>query len=114
MAPHPDSGHIGLAKARRSLIQAITEADFQRQITDMADYGKWRWFHDNDSRRNQAGLPDLLLVKAPRLIFVEVKKRGGKVTNAQHEWLDELGRCTSVEAHLWFPDDLDEAREVLL
>jgi hypothetical protein len=114
MAPHPDVGRIGLAEARRALGQAVTEAGFQRQITDLADYGRWRWFHDNDSRRNRAGVPDLMLVKAPRLIFVEVKKRGGKVTDAQQEWLDELGRCTSVESYVWFPDDVDRAKEVLL
>jgi hypothetical protein len=80
----------------------------------MAETRKWRWWHDMDSRRNKAGLPDLLMVRGNRLVFAELKRRGGKVSQAQQEWLDELERCTSVEAHVWFPDDFDRAREVLL
>lgn len=113
-APHPDVGRIGLAEARRALGHAVTEADFQRTITDLLDLGHWRWFHDADSRRNKAGLPDLIAVRRGRLLFIELKKMGGKVSASQQEWLDELGQVSSVGAHLWFPNDFDQAKEILL
>jgi hypothetical protein len=40
----------------------MTHAELQKAITDLAKaLGIWSW-HDNYSRRNKAGLPDLLLV----------------------------------------------------
>lgn len=105
-----DAGRAGIAEARRVLNTAVPERELQRAVVDLAVLKGYRVFHDFDSRRNAAGLPDLLLLKPPRLVFAELKKVGGRVGAAQGEWLDELGRCTSVEAHLWFPDDWSSGR----
>lgn len=109
-----EARRAGIAESRRKLNLAVSEADFQRTITDMLDAGRYLWFHDHDSRRNRAGLPDIIAVKAPRLIFIECKTSKGIVSGPQQEWLDELARCTSVEAHLFRPDDGQRAQEVLL
>lgn len=114
MAPHPDVGRIGLAEARRALGQAVAEADFQRTITGLLDLGRWRWHHETDSRRSKAGLPDLIAVRRGQLLFIELKKTGGRVSPTQQEWLDDLGQVSSVGAHLWFPNDFNRAKEILL
>lgn len=108
-----EAGRAGITEARRALNMAASEREFQGLITDTLDLGRWRWFHDTDSRRNKAGLPDLIAVRAPRLVFIELKKMRGQLSPAQEEWLAELARCTSVDAFLWRPDQFDEAREVL-
>ena len=114
MAPHPDVGRVGLREARRALGHAVSERDWQHQVEQMLDLGRWHWHHETDSRRSKAGLPDLIAARGKQLLFIELKKAGGRVSGPQQEWLDDLGRCTSVAAHLWFPSDFDEAREVLL
>lgn len=85
---------------------ALSEADFQRQITDLAELHGWRWWHVNDSR-NQAmtDFPDLVLVR-DRLLMREIKKYGGKVTPGQQQALAQLRRA-GVDAEAWFPNDWD-------
>ena len=41
----------------------LSERELQDQILAEAETYTWRVFHDNDSRRNNAGFPDLVLVK---------------------------------------------------
>ncbi|HET7486857.1 MAG TPA: VRR-NUC domain-containing protein [Acidimicrobiales bacterium] len=111
--PPGDPARVGMAEARRSLNMATSERDFQGYVTDLADVGRWLWFHDHDARRNRAGLPDIIAVRAPRLVFLELKSMKGALRPAQEEWLDQLGTCTSVEAHVLHPDEADRALEVL-
>src|SRR5690606_3109708 len=63
---------------------ALTEAQFQRQVVDLARLRGWWVFHDHDSRRNPAGLPDLLLLR-DRLVVAELKTTSGRVRAAQAE-----------------------------
>ena len=54
------------------------EAEYQAWIVDLLRLGGWWVDHTPDSRRNLAsGAFDLLCIKPPRLVFLEVK-RGGK------------------------------------
>lgn len=111
----PDSVmRVEVARARELLGGAVTEREFQHTITDLADVGRWRWFHDHDARRNRAGLPDIVAVRAPRLVFLELKSQKGRLRPEQEAWLDELARCTTVEALCLRPSDFERAREVLL
>ena len=48
------------------------EKDWQSQVEQLATMHGWLWFHDRDSRRNNAGLPDLLLVKATAKADVQI------------------------------------------
>jgi hypothetical protein len=77
-----------------------------------------RAYHTHDSRRSQAGFPDLVLVRPPRLIFAELKTAKGRVSPAQGEWLEDLGHVASkvgprIEVAVWRPDDLQRIAEVL-
>ena len=99
--------------ARDVLDQAMTETEFQRAVTDLATTFGWLWHHNSDSRRATSGLPDLILVRVPRVIIAELKTEAGMPTNEQLEWLAKLAQCPGVEARLWRPCDLDAIERTL-
>lgn len=74
-------------------VAAMTEAHLQASILDLARRTGWLAWHDNDSRRNRPGLPDLILVhrRTGRLLMWELKSDQGRVRVEQREWLDALG-----------------------
>ena len=99
-------GNLGLMlDGRQVLDNALSERAFQRQVAELAELTGWRVYHTYDSRRSSPGFPDLVLVRAPRVIFAELKRERGRVTAAQREWADELGQCPGVEYYLWRPGD---------
>jgi len=81
-----------------------SEEQFQRAVMDLARVSGWLVYHTHDSRRSQPGFPDLVLVhpKRGRLLFRELKATKGRVSPAQHEWLDAL-RAVGVDAAVWRP-----------
>jgi hypothetical protein len=91
----------------------LRERDWQSRVIDVARLRRWRVFHDQDSRRNTAGLPDLLLVRRGRLIFAELKTETGRLTADQNAWLLDLSACPGVEVHVWRPSDWPEVQRVL-
>lgn len=89
---------------------AETEAGFQAAVVQLAELHGWRWWHDNDSRRNKSGFPDLVLVRDGVLIFAELKTEKGRVSPAQTEWLAALelvghDSVGVVQVHVWRPRD---------
>ena len=59
---------------RQSVANAMTEAELQSYILDACErLGViWVW-HDNDSRKNASGLPDLLILLPGRMLAWELK-----------------------------------------
>jgi hypothetical protein len=88
-------------------IQMLTEKAWQRQLVDLARQLGWTVYHTYDSRRSQPGFPDLVLVR-DRVLYVELKREQGKLTDAQAGWLDKL-IAAGAEAYCWRPRDLEEA-----
>lgn len=91
----------------------IAEKDWQNRVVQEARLKGWWVFHDHDSRRNAAGFPDLVLLKPPRLLFVELKTETGALKPAQRQVLRLLGLVPQVEVHLWRPSDEKEMSECL-
>ena len=91
----------------------MTEAELQQLITDAAELNGWLVFHDNDSRRNVAGFPDLVLVKSPRVLFLELKSEIGRVRPEQHAWMDALSRCDTIASAIVRPEHADLVIEYL-
>lgn len=111
-------------------MKAGSEAAFQRQVIQLAGFYSWRVYHTHDSRRSQAGFPDLVLVRGPELIFAELKTDTGRVRPEQQEWIRALqavsaavtlevdaanaaqaaprARPPAVDVYLWRPADFDE------
>ena len=86
--------------------EILTEADFQGLVLDVAETFGWEVFHDGDSRRSNAGFPDLVLVKDGRIIFAELKRETGAYpSKPQMIWLALLGQAAgdNVMAVLWRP-----------
>ena len=75
-------------------------------------YG-WLAYHTHDSRRSTAGFPDLVLVKPPHVLFLEVKRENGRLSVAQADWLAALWGCNEVQAAVVRPSDWEQIVEWL-
>ncbi len=92
-----------------------TEKAFLDKIRrEIADPFGWLLYHTFNSRRSEAGFPDLVLVRDGRILFIELKKDDkAKPSPAQILWLAALKECPGVEVYLWRPSDLDLIVETL-
>lgn len=70
----------------------IREKDLREQIRSLVKIYGWRMAFTQYSLRSPKGFPDLVLVRAPRLIFAELKSEVGKTTPEQDAWLADLRR----------------------
>lgn len=89
-----------------------TEDAWQRQVLDIATAYGWWAHHEYDSRRGTSGLPDLILLRAPRLVFAELKTNTGRVRPEQRQVMTDLA-ASGVEVGLWRPRDLSTVLAVL-
>ncbi|MDP9143850.1 MAG: hypothetical protein M3N43_03995 [Actinomycetota bacterium] len=94
----------------------LTEAQFQRQITEYAELCGWEWMHPRAGRTVDSwrtpmsgtmakGWPDLVLIRDRRLIFMEVKRAGAMATADQLRVLDVL--AGAAETYTVRPKDWD-------
>ncbi len=89
----------------------MSEKQFQAEVERIAARCGWVSFHDRDSRRNDAGFPDLLLIRE-RIVWAELKSEHGKVSADQRRFLYGL-LAAGQEVYIWRPADLDEIERVL-
>ncbi len=74
---------------------------------------KWLVFHTYDSRFSSEkkgicpGFPDLVLVKPPRILFIELKTEKGIVSDGQKEWLEALKKVERIGAGTIRPHEID-------
>jgi len=82
----------------------VTEAEFQQQIIDTARLLGWRCYHTFDSRRSEAGFPDLVLVR-DRVVHLEVKSETGRLSPEQADWIAAInaagGTALVVRPSMW-------------
>jgi len=89
-------------------VRAQSEAAFQRQVIEVLKLNGWSVYHTHDSRRSEAGYPDLTGAHPDRgIIFAELKSQKGRVRPEQTAWLDTL-RLAGARAYLWRPSDWPE------
>ena len=86
---------------------AVTEAQFLRQVLDLARIYRWMAYHPALSKWSERGWPDLALVRPPHLVLAELKTDRGRTTEHQDRWLAALRACPGVETYLWRPADFD-------
>ena len=82
----------------------MSEKDFQAIVIHAAVALGWRYYHTHRSDRSPAGFPDLVLVRGGTVIFAELKRKTGRVSAAQQEWLDDLSRTPNL-TFVWRPGD---------
>lgn len=126
-----------MTNARQAL--AMSEADFQRTVLEMAAACGWRRFHARKTARTRrdgaivhhtsysgdGGFPDLVLAHPQKgVIFAELKSERGSTTDAQDDWLAVLRTATAdcgqtqpgqgrVRVYIWRPSDMDAIEELL-
>lgn len=89
------------------LDRLVTEDELLETVLETATRFGWWSYHTRDSRRSTPGWVDLVLLKPPCALFVELKKQDGKVSPAQAHVLEMLADC-GFEAAVWRPSNLTE------
>lgn len=97
------------------MVTPLTEAQFARQVEDLARLYGYKIYHSWISVRSAPGFPDLVLASAARrrLIVAELKGTSGRPSAAQLAWLEELRGCGPPEAQLWYPHQIEAVRRCL-
>ena len=88
------------------------EQTFQREVQEFARANEWIDWHVLRSKGMRAGFPDLVLLREPDCLWIELKAPNGKVTTAQKEMHVMLRACGQT-IYVWKPEDWDEIVEVL-
>lgn len=92
----------------------MTEAQLQDAVIDAARLLGWRISHFRPARtehgwrtpvQGHVGFPDLVLLRPPRLLFVELKATRGTPNHDQAVWLNSLDTVPGVETFVWRPAD---------
>ena len=101
----------------------ITEKQFLGQIIDLAHIYHWRVAHFRPAQTKHgwrtavqadgAGFPDLVLVRPPKCLFIELKSETGQLSPKQEQWLRELSNCLGIAVCVWRPSDFEQIVEVL-
>lgn len=96
-----------------------SEKQFQARVVELARILGYSIYHTHDSRRSEPGFPDLVLVRPPRVLFVELKAGRRRLTDDQAAWMALLERCDQVDAftlrgRLDGADDLGAFERVLV
>ena len=89
----------------------MTEADLQTLVEDVARTAGWLCY---SVRRADLGFPDLVLVKPPRVAFIELKTDAGRIRPEQQTWLDELELCDTVTSAVVRPKHVDALLDYLM
>jgi hypothetical protein len=100
-----------MTTARHQLDLAMTEAQWQATVVELATRRGWLTYHVHDPRRSNPGFPDLVLVKE-RVVFAELKAQKGRLTEQQSIWQIAL-RVAGAEAYCWRPSDWPQVEQTL-
>ena len=93
------------------MAESLRESAVQSAIIGLAQTFGWRVYHTFDSRKSQAGFPDLVLVR-DRVIYAEVKRGGQKPRQSQVDWLNALSRA-GAEVYVWTEEDYQDVASIL-
>lgn len=109
----PEPKELGREATAEDYHRLITERAFTTQTIKLAEGYGWYVFHDQDSRKNVAGFPDLFLCHPERgIVFVELKTETGRVRKEQRAVLRMI-RAAGGRAFICRPRHRD-ALEALL
>jgi hypothetical protein len=66
----------------------------------------------NKSMGLRGGLPDLFMIIKDKLVFIEMKKKkNGKISDKQHDWIKALNKCDNCYATVC--NGFEEAKETI-
>lgn len=103
-----------LAKMGCQLPSETTERELLGMVRRLARDQGFLVYHTYRSTHSEPGFPDLCLTKPGRLIFAELKRERGKLTQDQHTWQQALSRSLpGVETYTWRPSDMPQITTIL-
>ena len=104
-----------IARLERGEYKSVGEAEYQALAEYWLAQSQTLFFHDYDSRRNDPGLPDLVILKAHDVLWIELKSHRGRARPAQVQWGDKLGGYQAGHRYfcLW-PRDWQLLRDLCL
>lgn len=70
-----------------------TEASFRRQVVAYAELMGWRCWFTWRSDHSPKGWPDLVLIRRPRIVFLELKGARTPITDDQRATIEDLQAC---------------------
>ena len=90
------------------LDRSVSEDDLLTAVMGMFRALGWLAHHvrrsDQAIQMGDAGLPDIIAMRPPRLVVAELKKETGKATLDQMKWLEAFV-AVGGEAYIWRPSD---------
>lgn len=92
-------------------VQKITEADIQRQIRDYLRWTGWFVYKNHQSLGSYRGVADLTAIKDGRVVWIEVKKPGGRQSREQEKFQREIEAHGGVYIVARSVEDVEEAIE---
>jgi hypothetical protein len=101
------------------VLRSVPERDWMNQVIETAEWCGWLWYHVQDSRKDNPGFPDLILVGRPggpnagRLLAIECKRETGTVSADQLAWLGALEQVRTVEVMAARPRDVDRVMALI-
>jgi hypothetical protein len=109
------SGHTLDADFIRSLPEA--RHDLLTDVGSRLALGGWRWHHvrrlDLGLQMGDPGFPDVIALRGPELLVVELKGLHGRYELGQREWLAAFDEVRRIRTATWRPADIDEIAGVL-
>ena len=104
---------------QEKLLRQISERDWQSHVVKVATAKGWKHYHPPDNRpvngriqKVVSGFPDLCLIKNGRMIFAELKREKGIVSEEQQAWITAIKEC-GIEVYVWRPSDIHTLVDVL-
>lgn len=82
--------------AQRIMNHLMTERELQDAVIAMAKTLGLLVYHPYDSRRSEPGYPDLTIVGSRGIVYVELKRQGGKLTTEQKAWGAAIERVAAM------------------
>lgn len=102
--------------------RAVTEAEFQTLVIDLAHVLGYRVAHFRPCQTGRgwrtpvqadgAGFPDLVIVGRGRVVVAELKRETAKASDAQLAWIAAFADA-GVSAFVWRPGDLGAIAVIL-
>jgi hypothetical protein len=105
----------------KEFYKSFSERNWQIRVQQIALQAGWHYYHAPDNKPDKygrvqnivAGFPDLILVHDDgRIIFAELKKEGGRLSEWQKIWIERLKK-TGNPVYVWYPHNLEEIEQIL-
>jgi hypothetical protein len=95
----------------------MREADFQKNVVELAQITGWRIHHDRGDYREciagDPGFPDLVIARRGLVHFMELKSDRGVVSEHQRAWIEELRVGARYSVGVYRPSDIDMIGKIL-